>query len=223
MATFRNNRNLPDLRTGHQQHEKQEAKYREIAGDIAAKIATGEIREGSQLYAKSAVASHYGVSNETARRALSVLSDYGIVEITKGSGVRIISQERAVDYTHRYGDVLSFSDLRAALEEEFALQKEGNRRVEELLRQMSEKALYFRATNPFIPYVVTVPPKSIQIGKTLLETHFWNNTLATIVAIRRAGELILSPGPAINIEEGDMLYYIGEESCVGRVKSFLGV
>ncbi|WP_369074759.1 cation:proton antiporter regulatory subunit, partial [Klebsiella pneumoniae] len=33
------------------------------------------------------------------------------------------------------------------------------------------------------------------MGKTAAETKFWQNTGATIVAIKRGDELIISPGP----------------------------
>jgi DNA-binding GntR family transcriptional regulator len=77
-------------------------KYQQIAADIAAKIADGEYEENQKIYVRSALASQYGVSSETARRAVCVLADMKIVEITKGSGVLIKSKKRAIDFTTQF-------------------------------------------------------------------------------------------------------------------------
>ena len=71
-------------------------KYQQIAADIAAKIVDGHYRVGEKIYARSSLASQYGVSSETARRAVCVLSHLKIVEATKGSGVIIKSYENAI-------------------------------------------------------------------------------------------------------------------------------
>ena len=39
---------------------------------------------------------------------------------------------------------------------------------------------------------------------------FWQNTGATIIGIRRKGELIISPGPYASFEEGDTVLVVGE-------------
>ena len=67
--------------------------YLLVARDVACKIADGLYREGDRIYARSALASQYGVSSETARRAMCVLDDLGIIEASKGSGIRIISYQ----------------------------------------------------------------------------------------------------------------------------------
>jgi len=197
------------------------AKYQEIAADLAAKICSGKLGRGNRIYAKSSIASQYGVSNETARRALKVLEDYGIVEIHKGSGVRVVSQEAAVEFVRRHGSVLSFTELHSALETEIGTQIQSRRRIEEILERLREKAQHFREENPFIPYSIRITSDCAQVGKTLLETHFWNNTSATVVAVSRNGELLLSPGPDLRIETQDILYYIGAADCVAKVRDFL--
>jgi DNA-binding GntR family transcriptional regulator len=71
-------------------------RYQEVAQDFAAKIAAGDYKQGDKIYARSALASQYGVSSETARRAICVLSDIGVVEAVKGSGVVILSVRKGV-------------------------------------------------------------------------------------------------------------------------------
>ena len=63
--------------------------YSQVALDLAAKIAAGEYAEGMRLSGRSTLASHYGVSPETIRRAVYLLKDMDVLEITKGSGIVI--------------------------------------------------------------------------------------------------------------------------------------
>lgn len=74
-------------------HIKQ-PKYQTIAEDIATKIVKKKYIVGEKIYARSSLASQYGVSAETARRAIAVLQDLNIVEATKGSSVIITSYEK---------------------------------------------------------------------------------------------------------------------------------
>lgn len=60
--------------------------YREIADDLAARIAAGEWKQGDQLPTTDEVAEHYGSSEATAYRALSLLVDRGLVRGEQGRG-----------------------------------------------------------------------------------------------------------------------------------------
>ena len=55
--------------------------YQKIALDLANKIHTGDIKEGSTLYGRSILAGKYNVSPETIRRAIKLLEDINIVYI----------------------------------------------------------------------------------------------------------------------------------------------
>ena len=79
--------------------------YQKIAADIAAKIVDKHYQIGEKIYARSSVASQYAVSAETARRAICILSDMKIVETIKGSGVRIVSYEKAVQFVKQFRNV----------------------------------------------------------------------------------------------------------------------
>ena len=64
-------------------------RYQQIAVEVAARIANGEYPEGQKIYARSSLAGQYSVSPETARRAICILSDLGIVSSEKGNGIII--------------------------------------------------------------------------------------------------------------------------------------
>ena len=50
-------------------------RYQQIAVEIATRIANEEYKVGDKIYTRSYIAGHYGVSPETARRAICVRSE----------------------------------------------------------------------------------------------------------------------------------------------------
>ena len=56
-------------------------RYQQIAIEISSRIASGEYKVGEKIYARSSIASQYGVSSETARRAICVLCDLSLIHI----------------------------------------------------------------------------------------------------------------------------------------------
>ncbi|MGG7013310.1 UNVERIFIED_CONTAM: hypothetical protein P3E19_08420 [Pseudomonas aeruginosa] len=51
--------------------------------------------------------------------------------------------------------------------------------------------------------------------------NFWQNTSATIIAIKHKEELLVSPGPYAKISLNDTLYFVGhDESTLQRVQNF---
>lgn len=76
--------------------------YLKIALDIASRIARGEFKENSKIYGRSIMSSEYGVSPETIRRALKLLSDMNVVEIKQSSGAIVLSRKSAQEYINRF-------------------------------------------------------------------------------------------------------------------------
>ncbi|NLZ92426.1 MAG: GntR family transcriptional regulator [Firmicutes bacterium] len=196
-------------------------RYQKIALDVAAKIINGHFREGEKIYARSALASQYGVSAETARRALCTLADMGIVEMTQGSGAVITSYEKAVTFVNQYTDTETANDL---IKEVIALlerQSEGNKLMKNHLNKLLDKTSRLKVFNPFLPFEVIISGECRFLNKTAAEINFWHHTSATIIAIKRNTEIIISPGPYATFKLGDIFYLIGEEPCQDRVNSFL--
>ena len=75
--------------------------------------------------------------------------------------------------------------------------------------------------NPLVPVQFKVEPHCKYIGKTAAETKFWQNTGATIVAIKRGEDLIISPGPYIVFMENDILLAVGDRYIYNSVPTFL--
>ncbi|TCL58383.1 regulatory GntR family protein [Kineothrix alysoides] len=196
-------------------------KYQQIAADIAAKIAYGDYLEGEKIYVRSSLASQYGVSSETARRAVCVLSDMKIVEITKGSGVLIKSRKLAMDFINKFDSVSQMSELKKHILNSIEQQITQSTELKTMVTELMYKTERFRVVNPFSPFEIAITEHASYIGQNLSESNFWHNTAATVIAIRRGEQIIISPGPYAVITEGDILYYVGDENCHERVKNFL--
>lgn len=110
------------------QKSHPEAVYQQLASDIASRIAEGNYQIGDKIFARSSLASQYQVSPETARRAICVLSELGIVEAVKGSGVTVKSRENALIFISRRRDAKTISHLKNSILE----------KIEKQLRETTE-------------------------------------------------------------------------------------
>ncbi|MGB5823531.1 MAG: TrkA C-terminal domain-containing protein [Proteocatella sp.] len=196
-------------------------RYQQIAADIASKIADGNYKVGDKVYARSALASQYGVSSETARRAVCVLSDLGIVDSAKGSGVLIKSYENAVKYVKQHQDVQSINELKQNLINSVERQKKEMEIFNGCLNDLIDKTEHFRSINPFVPFQILITHSTEFLNKSISDINFWHNTAATIIAIKRNNSILMSPGPYATLSENDILYFVGDDSSLDRVKNFL--
>ena len=198
-----------------------ESRYQQLASDIASRIAEGSYREGDKIFARSSLASQYQVSPETARKAVCVLAELGIVEAEKGSGVTVKSRENALLFISRRRDARTISFLKNSIVEKAERQMKEIAELKEEVEMLVDLTERFRSTNPFIPFEITLEGKLPSIGKKISELCFWQSTSATVVAIKKKGSLILSPGGSTLLEDGDVLYFVGDEGSYSRVKYFL--
>ena len=196
--------------------------YEQIAIDLANRIYDGKLIVGEKIRGRSTLASEYNVSPETVRKAIKILEDVEIVQSTKGSGVVIASRENAYQYIRRFSGLTTMKELERQMRELI----NERERLDEELSQTVGKVLEFsrklRNTNPLTPVEVEVPEDCQHIGKSISELKFWQNTGATIVGIKRKGELTLSPGPYASIQAEDILLIIGDEKTYERVLRFIG-
>ncbi|OOM13739.1 GntR family transcriptional regulator [Clostridium saccharobutylicum] len=195
--------------------------YQQIAADIASKIANGHYEVGEKIYARSVLASQYGVSAETARRAISILSDMDIVDTARGSGVVIKSSENAIKFVKQYDDIKTVTDLRNDILSSLERQKKENDHLRNQLFELIDKTDRFKSINPFMPFEIRISKETPYIEKTVAEINFWHNTSATIICIKRNECLEMSPGPYAVLKENDVFYFVGDENCYERVNKFL--
>lgn len=195
--------------------------YSQIALDIAMRISRGEIQESTKLYGRSVLASQYGVSPETIRRAIKILEDVQIVKTHESKGSEVISREKAKEYVNKFSELndirVKQRKLKELLDEHGKLSQEINEIASSIVR-INE---HFTVTSPFVPYEEVIPETSPLIGKTLGEVRFWQQTNATVIAIRRGDQIILSPGPYATLMAKDIIIYIGDTKSVEAVISFI--
>jgi K+/H+ antiporter YhaU regulatory subunit KhtT len=196
-------------------------KYQQIAADVAAKIAEGHYQEGDKIYVRSSLASQYGVSSETARRAICVLSDMNIVKSTKGSGVVILSKTKAIDFINKFNTINQINYLKKNILSGLEQQIDQSNQLKTMISDLVYKTARFRVVNPFTPFEIEITADANHLGDSVSKANFWHNTTATIIAIRRNEDIIISPGPYAVLTIGDILYYIGDENCHQRVNNFL--
>jgi len=86
---------------------------------------------------------------------------------------------------------------------------------------LSKNSAKWSISNPLENFEIDVHATSPAVGKSIKELNFWHATGATIVALRREGKLILSPGPYVVISSNDTIIFIGDQSAVDAVTLFL--
>ena len=187
-------------------------RYQQIAIEIASRISSGEYKVGEKIYARSSIASQYGVSSETARRAICILSDLEIVTSEKGSGVTIKSYEKAINFIKQYSKRQTIDTIKENLLKSIARQQKEMNTLNECLSDLITASEHFRSMNPFMPFEVKI---------TVSEIQFWQHTGATILAIGRNGNVLKSPGPYAILLENDTIYFLSQDDSSQRVKEFL--
>ena len=65
------------------------AVYLTIAIDIANKIINGDFNRGDKISGRSLLASRYNVSPETIRKAIAILKEANVVDVSQGKEVTI--------------------------------------------------------------------------------------------------------------------------------------
>ena len=198
--------------------------YLRIALDVAEKIAAGELEERQRLSGRSLLASEYAVSPETVRKALRLLVNMKVVEVREKSGVVVLSRDNARRYLEllrsRQDELERYERFRNLYER----YSELGREMMEAGSQLMTARLHPTRSQWALPqYELRVPEGSGAAGKSLRELRFWQGTGATIVAIRRSQETIVSPGPDAELYAGDMVLFVGGPDAPAAAERFLGL
>lgn len=196
--------------------------YLRIALDIASRIAEGEKQEGQKISGRSLLACEYSVSPETIRRALKLLSDMKVVRVKENSGVYILSADNAKNYLRGFENQNQQTALRHRMRELFSQYCDINQQLFQTYSQLLKAQEAPLPSEQSLPnYEVRVGAQSPVIGKSIGSLQFWQATGATIIAIRRKTNTILSPGPYENLYEGDVVIFVGGQQAVQNAQTFV--
>jgi K+/H+ antiporter YhaU regulatory subunit KhtT len=195
--------------------------YQKIAIDIANRILDGDFSIGDKLHGRSSLSSHYNVSPETVRRSIMLLNEVDIVEVIKGSGIIVKSVDNCLRFINKFKDIGSMNKSKNQILDLLNERNEVEKKIGERINELLDYSNRFVNINPFMPFEFKIYKGLSIVGKTICESKFWQNTNATIIGIRREGNLILSPGPYAVFKDGDIFLAIGEEDVYRKIKKFL--
>jgi K+/H+ antiporter YhaU regulatory subunit KhtT len=195
--------------------------YKKIAINIAHAIGDGEYKVGDRIFSKTTLASKYGVSDETARRAVIVLSDAGVVDIKKNSGVIIKSEEKALQFIQEMGELNNTLDITATLTGQMKENIDNIHTMQKTLDELVGRISYYSRLTSIVPKDILITKNCPFIGSSISAIQFWQNTGATVVALQHKGVTCISPGPECKLTLGDTIFYVGEVFTKKKVEDFL--
>lgn len=195
--------------------------YRSIALDIAQRIINGEFSEGTKLSGRSLLASQYNVSPETIRKAISLLKEEGVVNVSQGKEITILSVKKSYDFIEHCKSSDSVYSLKQDAERLLKKKREMDNHLEEILKDIINYSDRLRNLSPYNPVEIEVPGASHVIGQKICDIKLWQHTGATIVAIRRGTEIIISPGPSAIIAADDRIVVVGKSDVLKRTVAYV--
>ena len=188
------------------------AQYERIAIDIASRIAEGKINEGQKLSGRTQLSSEYRVSPETIRKAMALLSDMRVVRVKEKSGVTVVSADSARRYLELSRGRGSRRELYDRLQKYLYSYEEAGRKLRDVCRELIEAEQNpLPSEQSFPKFEVTVSEGSPRIGQTIGELRLWQATGATVIAIKRNKNMIISPGPYAELYAGDLIIFVGDK------------
>ncbi|MDX9784564.1 MAG: TrkA C-terminal domain-containing protein [Spirochaetia bacterium] len=196
-------------------------RYMQIAIEIALKVANEEYSVGQRVFGRSSVAGQYKVSPETARRAFCVLSEFDIVSSEKGSGMYIKSRENAVAFLNQLPERRTLETIKNDIISTIEAQESSLAALGQLTKELVTATERFRSMNPLSPFSIRITAECRFLDKTINEIKLWQHTGATLVALKRNGTLLRSPGPYATLLENDVVYFISQEDTDQKVRSYL--
>jgi len=196
--------------------------YLRIAISLGADIADGKYKEGMKMPGLSMLASHYEVSPETVRKAMYMLSDLNIVSVSEKKCAVVLSEERARVYLKSLKYRKERHELSDRMRSLFKSYQDIGKELEAVSGQLLSALAYPMPSEQMIPtFEITVSEDSDKIGRTIGSLRVWQATGATIIAIRRGQNIIVSPGPYETLIEHDVVVCVGNPGCDTMVDFYI--
>ncbi|UVI33228.1 TrkA C-terminal domain-containing protein [Paenibacillus spongiae] len=201
--------------------ETEKAGYKSIALDIAQRIVSGEFLVSSKISGRSLLAGQYHVSPETIRKAIGLLREENIVSVSQGKEITVLSSHNAYEYITKHDYLKSVyslkQNLQLLLQEKLAI----DQKFESLLTEIIDASDRLQNLKPYNPIDLKISPHSHVVGQTIGNLQFWQNTGATIIALRRGTHVSISPGPHVVLREDDILVVVGDEKIFEVTGQFI--
>ncbi|WP_088227991.1 TrkA C-terminal domain-containing protein [Desulfosporosinus sp. FKB] len=198
----------------------EQARYQEIAMDIAHAIMMGEYHEGEKIHGRSTLAGRYNVSPETVRRAIAILQNVGVVIVNQGVGITVTSKAMAEKFVRSFnqkGEIQIFlEDLKKLMDQ----RRENDLKIESHLNKL--QGYVDRIMSRWLDVgEIEVGKKSPAVGKTLRELRIRERTGTTIIAVVRDGLEQFSPEASFVLRAEDVLLAAGSAEGQMRLQELI--
>jgi K+/H+ antiporter YhaU regulatory subunit KhtT len=198
----------------------EQARYQEIAIDIAHAIMMGEYHEGVKIHGRSTLAGRYNVSPETIRRAIAILQNVGVVMVSQGVGITVTSKAMAEKFfksVNQKGEIQVFlEELKSLME----IRHENDMKIERHLNQLQGYA--DRIMSRWLDVgEIEIGKTSSAIGMTLRELRVRERTGTTIVAVIRDGFEQFSPEAGFVLRAEDVLLAAGSPEGQDKLQQLI--
>lgn len=198
----------------------EQARYQEIALDLAHAIAMGEYREGEKLHGRSTLAGRFNVSPETIRRAIAILQNAGVVMVSQGVGITVTSKAMAERFLRSFdqkGEIQVFlEELKGLMDQ----RREIDARIDSHLNKVLNYA--DRLMSRWLDVgEIKIERESSAIGKTLRELKIRERTGTTIVAVVREGLEHFAPAANFILQVDDVLLVVGSGEGQQRLEALI--
>lgn len=198
----------------------EQARYQEIANEIAHSIVLGEYHEGDKIHGRSTLAGRFNVSPETIRRAIAILQSEGVVKVKQGIGIIVNSKSQAEKFLKSFNqknEVQTFlEELKVLMEK----RREIDRQIDMLLNKLANYADKFISRWNDVEEI-EVQKESRAIGRSLRELKVRELTGATVVGVVRNGSENFSPEADFVLQEGDILLVVSSDEGREKVEALL--
>lgn len=191
--------------------------YYTIAIDLVQRITQGEFPEGAKISGRTLLSSHYQVSPETIRKAVSILKEADVVKVSRGKEIEVNSRKKAENFLNIWNASRPAQIFWDEFDAVIAEKKKVDQKFYQLLEEVTNRSPRISALAPYRPFEIQVPVNSPADGQTIGSLQIRQKTGATIVALRKESGLIISPGSEIILEACDWLVLVGPEESISAL------
>jgi Putative regulatory, ligand-binding protein related to C-terminal domains of K+ channels len=192
--------------------------YYSIAVDLARRISQGDFSEGAKISGRTLLASQYKVSPETIRKAVGLLKEAEVVVVSRGREVEVLSSKNAEIFLQKWDATKPVQSFWEEFDSLIAEKRRIDQRFYHLLDEVANRSPRISALAPYRPFEVQISEGSQAIHQTICTLKIWQMTGATVVAVRRKTDFLVSPGPDMILEKDDWLVLVGPEESIPKMQ-----
>ena len=123
----------------------------------------------------------------------------------------------------RYQNTVSMQEIRREISDCVNRQQEELDHLSKLLKTLVGQTKRSHSTASFVPYEIRIDEHCANQNKSINELNILRRAGATIVAIKRSTDYVISPGPYERIQENDVILFVGNDLSKQRMNNLFDV